>query len=174
MKIESFHWEERVLRTPEQLQAVCRLAKAQGLKVVTTNGCFDILHQGHVHILQEAARQGDLLVVGLNSDASIRQNKGEQRPLVPEDERAELLLALEGVEYVYLFDEPACVTFVELAQPDVHVNDASYGEDCVESEAVRAGGGRLHLVAKIDCPSTSEMIQRIVSPASAPSKPPKE
>ncbi len=162
MKFEPFDWRQHFLCTPEQLQAVTRLAKAQGLKVVTTNGCFDLLHRGHVHLLQEAAQQGDILIVGLNSDTSVRQNKGEQRPLVPENERAELLLAIEEVDYVYLYNEPTCVPFVELAQPDVHVNDASYGEDCVESQAVRAGGGRLHLVEKIDCPSTSELIRRIV------------
>ncbi|HEQ60360.1 MAG TPA: D-glycero-beta-D-manno-heptose 1-phosphate adenylyltransferase [Firmicutes bacterium] len=173
MRFEAFDWEERTLRSPEQLQAVSRLAKAQGLRVVTTNGCFDLLHLGHVHILQEAARQGDVLIVGLNSDASVRRNKGDRRPLMPENERAEILLAIEGVDYVYLFDEPTCVRFVELAQPDVHVNDASYGEDCVEGEAVRAGGGRLHLVEKIECPSTSDVIRRIVmsSPEHSGKKP---
>ena len=163
MKLEPSDWNQYVLTTPEQLQAVTRLAKAQDLNVVTTNGCFDLLHRGHVHILREAARQGDLLIVGLNSDASVQKNKGTNRPLVPQDERAELLLAIEGVDYVYIYDEPTCVRFVELVEPDVHVNDASYGEDCVESEAVRAGGGRLHLVEKIDCPSTSEIIEKIVT-----------
>jgi len=162
MKIDTPEWQARVLCKPEELQAVCHLARAQGRTIVTTNGCFDLLHGGHVHILQEAARQGDILIVGVNSDDSVRQNKGAKRPYVPEDERAEMLLGFEGVDYVYLFDEPECTHFVELAQPDVHVNDASYGAQCVESEAIQAGGGRLHLVEKIDCPSTSEIVKRIV------------
>jgi len=162
MKIDTASWQERVLTTPEQLQAVSRLAKAQGLKVVTTNGCFDLLHKGHVHILQEAARQGDILIVGLNSDESVRKSKGDKRPLVPQEERAEVLLAMEGVSYVYIFDERTCVRFVELAEPDVHVNDASYGENCIESSAIKACGGRLHLVEKIPCPSTTEIILKVI------------
>jgi bifunctional ADP-heptose synthase (sugar kinase/adenylyltransferase) len=77
-------------------------------------------------------------------------------------ERAEMIRAFEGVDYVYIFDEKDCIRFVELAKPDIHVNDASYGEDCIESEAVREAGGRLHLLHKVDVPSTSEIIGRIV------------
>lgn len=162
MKTDTPDWSQRVLRTPEQLQAVSRLARAQGKTLVTTNGCFDLLHVGHVHILQEAARQGDILIVGLNSDESVRTNKGNLRPLVPEEERAELLLAFAGVDYVYIYDEPTSVRFVELAHPDIHVNDASYGEECIESEALKKGGGKLYLVDKIACPSTTSIIEKIV------------
>lgn len=132
-----------------------------GKRVVTVNGCFDLLHAGHLHILSEAARQGDLLVVGLNSDKSVAANKGPGRPVMPEAERAELLLALEMVDYVVLFDESDCVEFVRRVRPDVHVNDASYGENCIEAPAVREGGGRLHLVEKLPAASTSDLIARI-------------
>ena len=164
MRTDTPLWDNRLLTQPAQLQAVSRLAKAQGKTVVTTNGCFDLLQHGHIHLLQEAARQGDILIVGLNSDVSVRANKGELRPLIPEEERAETLLAIDGVDYVYLYDEPTCVPFVKLAQPNVHVNDASYGENCIESEALRVAGGRLHLVQKIDCLSTSDIIDKIVQP----------
>jgi len=162
MKIDVADWQSRVLRTPEELQAVCRLARGQNMTVVTTNGCFDLLHRGHIHILSEAAALGDVLIVGLNSDRSVRMSKGEKRPFVPELERAEILLGFEGVDYVYIYDDATSEHFVELARPDVHVNDASYGENCVESVPLRKHGGKLHLVEKIDCPSTTDIIGRVL------------
>jgi D-glycero-beta-D-manno-heptose 1-phosphate adenylyltransferase len=163
LKKEPIDYQKRILRTPEQLESVRQEAEKVGKTVVSTNGCFDLLHRGHVHILKTAGELGDLLIVGLNTDKSVRDNKGPQRPLVPEEERAEILLAFENVDYVYLYDEPSCVRFVQLARPHVHVNDASYTEHCVESETVKAGGGRLHLVEKMDAPSTTEIISKIVS-----------
>ena len=162
MKTDVADWQARLLRKPEELQAVCRLAQEQGMKIVTTNGCFDLLHRGHIHILQEAAAQGDVLIVGLNSDASVQRSKGDKRPLIPELERAETLLGLEGVDYVFIYDDETSVRFVDLARPDVHVNDASYGEDCVESVPLKKCGGRLHMIGKVDCPSTSEIIDKVV------------
>jgi rfaE bifunctional protein nucleotidyltransferase chain/domain len=135
--------------------------RCAGQKVVSINGCFDLVHASHVRILRHAASQGDILVVGLNSDASIRALKGPGRPVLPEEERSELLAALEMVDYVVVFDEPDCCNFVRLVQPDVHVNDASYGPDCIEAGIVRAGGGRLHLVEKFPGLSTSEIIRKI-------------
>ncbi len=132
-----------------------------GQTIVSINGSFDLLHAGHLHILAQAARQGDVLVVGLNSDQSVRAYKGLHRPIFPEAERAELLLALAMVDYVVLFDEPDCVNFVRRVRPDVHVNDASYGEDCIEAPAVREGGGRLQLVAKLPTASTTDILHRI-------------
>lgn len=162
MKTNVADWPSRVLRTPEELQAVCRLARGQDLKVVTTNGCFDLLHQGHVHILSEASALGDVFIVGLNSDCSVRMSKGEKRPFVPELERAEILLGFKGVDYVYIYDDATSEHFVELARPDVHVNDISYGEDCVESVPLKKHGGKLHLVEKIECPSTTEIVHRVL------------
>ncbi|MBE7557813.1 adenylyltransferase/cytidyltransferase family protein [bacterium] len=132
-----------------------------GRSIVSVNGSFDLLHAGHLHILAEAARQGDVLVVGLNSDVSVRAYKGPGRPIMPESERAEILLALEMVDYVVLFDEPECAAFVLRVRPDVHVNDASYGENCIEAPAVRACGGRLHLVDKLPTASTTDILRRI-------------
>ena len=131
--------------------------------MVSINGSFDLLHGGHVYVLEEAARQGDVLVVGLNSDASVRAYKGPHRPILPEAERAETLLAMEAVDYVAFFDEPDCVAFVRRVRSDVHVNDASYGADCIEAPAVRECGGRLHLVGKRPGPSTTDILSRMRS-----------
>lgn len=141
-------------------QKLAELRK-QGKTIVTTNGCFDLLHRGHVHLLRTAEAQGDVVVVGLNSDISVRLNKGDRRPLIPEEERAEVLCAFEMVDIVYLFDEKDCIEFVRLARPDIHINDASYGENCIESDAVKQGGGRLHLAEKIQSPSTTSIIEKV-------------
>jgi D-glycero-beta-D-manno-heptose 1-phosphate adenylyltransferase len=129
------------------------------------NGSFDVLHSGHLHILSEARRQGDVLVVGLNSDASVRRYKGPDRPIVPERQRAEMLLALRMVDYVHVFDEADPIAFLEEVRPDVHVNGAEYGEDCVESETVRHRGGRLHLVDRIAGLSTSGLVGSVATAA---------
>jgi rfaE bifunctional protein nucleotidyltransferase chain/domain len=151
----------RFLQTPESLVAVVERLRREGKTIVTTNGCFDLLHMGHLHILSEAKAQGDILIVGLNSDRSAGLLKGPTRPIVPEEERAEILLSLEWVDYVALFHERDCIEFVKRVRPDVHVNDASYGEDCIESEAVRERGGRLHLVSKLPVSSTTDLIGKI-------------
>ena len=151
----------RLLRDKAALRRLSMRLKAEGRRVVTTNGCFDLLHGGHVYLLSEARRQGDVLIVGLNSDASIHAYKGPERPILPEQERAAILLAMEAVDYVCLFDEVECIPFVAAASPDVHVNDASYGEDCIEAPTVRACGGRLHLVAKRPGFSTTSLLERM-------------
>jgi rfaE bifunctional protein nucleotidyltransferase chain/domain len=111
-----------------------------------------------LHILNEAKRQGDVLIVGLNSDQSVRSYKGPTRPLVPERRRAEMLLALRMVDYVHIFDEENPIAFLREVNPDVHVNGAEYGSTCVEAETVRRGGGRLHLVDRIANLSTSGLL----------------
>jgi len=132
-----------------------------GKTVVTTNGSFDIMHAGHVHFLEEAKRQGDTLIVGLNTDRSIRENKGDKRPIIDQDSRARMLCALEMVDYVVMFDEKTPVRLLEIIKPDVHVNGDEYGEDCVEAETVKKNGGRIHVVRKIPGKSTSEIIEKI-------------
>lgn len=151
----------KIIQNADELKLTLERLRAEGRTIVTTNGCFDLMHRGHVHILREAKSQGDILVVGLNSDVSVRKNKGNSRPILPDQERAELLCAMEMVDFVYLFDEKDCVNFVRLASPNVHANDASYGENCIESGVVRECGGRLHLVSKIQAPSTTKIIEKI-------------
>ena len=102
-----------------------------------------------------------MLVVGLNSDSSVRANKGPKRPLVPQAQRAEMLLALRYVDYVHIFDEQVPMAFIAAVRPDVHVNGAEYGEGCVEAEVVHEIGARLHLVRRIDGLSSSGVIERL-------------
>src|SRR6185295_17873447 len=96
--------------------------RTKGKRIVTINGSFDVLHAGHLKILTEAREQGDVLVVGLNSDVSVRGLKGAARPIVPEQQRADLLLGLRCVDYVHIFDEATPIAFLEQVKPDVHVN----------------------------------------------------
>jgi D-beta-D-heptose 7-phosphate kinase/D-beta-D-heptose 1-phosphate adenosyltransferase len=157
---------EEILQDTDALRLVPRLAlsqlaatlRAKGKRIVTTNGSFDLLHNGHLYLLNEARQRGDVLIVGLNSDASVKSYKGPSRPIVTERRRAEMLLALRMVDYVHIFDEPDPVAFLKELNPDVHVNSAEYGEDCVESATVRRGGGTIHLVNRIPGISTSRLI----------------
>jgi D-beta-D-heptose 7-phosphate kinase/D-beta-D-heptose 1-phosphate adenosyltransferase len=162
---------EEILRDSETLRLVPRnrLAqvaaqlRARGKRIVTINGSFDILHNGHLHILNEARRRGDVLIVGLNSDRSVRSYKGPNRPVVNEHRRAEMLLALRMVDYVHIFDESDPIAFLNEIEPDVHVNGSEYGEDCIESETVRRGGGKMHIVNRIPELSTSAIIGALQS-----------
>jgi D-beta-D-heptose 7-phosphate kinase/D-beta-D-heptose 1-phosphate adenosyltransferase len=152
------------------LSQLATTLRAKGKRIVTTNGSFDILHNGHLYILNEARQRGDVLIVGLNSDASVRSNKGPDRPIVSERRRAEMLLALRMVDYVHVFDEPDPIAFIRELNPDVHVNGSEYGEDCIESETVKRGGGRIHIVNRIPGLSTSNLVDRLQSvSASTPS-----
>jgi D-beta-D-heptose 7-phosphate kinase/D-beta-D-heptose 1-phosphate adenosyltransferase len=145
------------------LASVAATLRARGRSVVTVNGSFDLLHSGHLHILQEARNQGDVLIVGLNSDSSVRRNKGEERPIVPAERRAEMLLALRVVDYVHIFDESDPIAFLSEVKPDVHVNGAEYGADCIERDAVVRNGGRIHIVGRIPDLSTSDLVAKLRS-----------
>jgi rfaE bifunctional protein nucleotidyltransferase chain/domain len=143
-----------------------RLAwRAAGKRLVLTNGCFDLLHPGHIALLEAARREGDLLVVALNSDASVRALKGEGRPIVPEHERAEALLALEAVDRVVLYDEPTPIETIRALLPDVLVKGADWAADQVVGRAeVETAGGRLVRVAFVPGRSTSAIVDRIRQP----------
>jgi D-beta-D-heptose 7-phosphate kinase / D-beta-D-heptose 1-phosphate adenosyltransferase len=145
----------------DDLAPLANTLRSRGKRLVTVNGSFDLLHSGHLHILTEARQQGDVLIVGLNSDASVRAYKGEGRPIVPEQQRAAMLLALRVVDYVHVFDETTPNAFLAEVRPDVHVNGAEYGENCIESDTVRRGGGRIHLVSRIPEHSTSGLVERL-------------
>jgi rfaE bifunctional protein nucleotidyltransferase chain/domain len=133
-----------------------------GRRVVLTNGCFDLLHPGHVALLEAARAQGDVLVVAINSDASVRRIKGDGRPLVPEAERAETLLALEPVDRVVVYDEPTPIEVVKTLLPDVLVKGADWAEDAIVGrEEVEAAGGRVVRVPMVPGRSTTSMLERI-------------
>jgi len=150
-----------ILNTQEEIDRELGEHRRNGKTIVTTNGCFDIINGSHVRMLKEAAAQGDILVVGLNSDASIQQWKGPSRPIRNQAERSEILAAIGCVDYVVFFDERDCTEFVRRIKPNIHVNDASYGENCVEAGAVRESGGKLHLIPKFEGESNSQLIERI-------------
>ena len=138
-----------------------RLRKA-GRKVAFANGCFDLFHVGHVRYLEDARRQGDVLVVGVNSDRSVKQLKGEGRPLLPEDARAELLAAMECVDYVAIFDDVTAENILRDLRPDVHCKGTDYTEATVpEREVVRSWGGRVVIVGDPKDHSTRDVLARI-------------
>jgi rfaE bifunctional protein nucleotidyltransferase chain/domain len=138
--------------------------KGEGKKVVFTNGCFDILHQGHVRYLSEAKSYGNYLIVGLNSDKSIRQIKGKNRPLMPEAARAELLAALCFVDGVVIFEEENPLTIIEYLQPHVLVKGADWAEEeIIGADVVKKGGGEVKRIPLVPGCSTSDMIRRIAS-----------
>jgi D-beta-D-heptose 7-phosphate kinase/D-beta-D-heptose 1-phosphate adenosyltransferase len=139
--------------------------KAAGKVVVFTNGCFDLLHPGHVALFEAARAQGDLLVVGLNSDRSVRAIKGEGRPLIPEQERAETLAALEAVDRVVVYDQDTPREIITALRPDVLVKGADWAPDAIVGrEEVEAAGGRVVRVELLPDRSTTAMVARIRKP----------
>jgi D-beta-D-heptose 7-phosphate kinase/D-beta-D-heptose 1-phosphate adenosyltransferase len=151
----------RTIPRGELAAAGDRLRRA-GKKIVFTNGCFDLLHPGHVSLLQAARRLGDVLVVGLNSDASVRRLKGPSRPVQSQRDRAAILLALSSVDYVTIFTEDTPLKAIQALKPRVLVKGADWGADAiVGSDVVRAGGGRVARVRLKSGYSTTKIIERI-------------
>jgi rfaE bifunctional protein nucleotidyltransferase chain/domain len=147
--------------TPE-LKRILDGLRAEGKRIVFTNGCFDLLHPGHIHQLREAKAQGDFLVVGLNSDESVRRLKGDARPLLPEDMRREMLEAIRYVDAVAIFNEDTPEMLIHEVRPDVLVKGAEYEESAiVGAEFVQSYGGRVHRVPMLPGFSTSALLKRL-------------
>lgn len=145
------------------LERFVREARGAGRRIVFTNGVFDILHPGHLRYLQAARGHGDLLIVGLNSDASVRRNKGPDRPVIPEDERAELLLALGCVDAVSIFDEETPAEIIRAVQPDVLVKGADWPADqIVGRDTVESRGGVVIREPVETGYSTSAIIEKVL------------
>jgi D-glycero-beta-D-manno-heptose 1-phosphate adenylyltransferase len=155
---------KRVVTLPELLALRPRW-RTEGKTLVLTNGTFDVLHVGHLRYLQAARALGDILVVAVNSDASVRAYKGPGRPVVPQDERAELLAALRCVDYVTIFDEPTANHLVEALQPEIYVKGGDYsastGKPLPEADAVRAYGGEVRIVPYVEGHSATDIIARL-------------
>ncbi len=152
------------LKTREQLHAIIKQLQQDGKRVVWTNGCFDILHVGHILYLQEARKQGDVMVVGLNSDASVRENKGADRPVVGEQDRAHVLAALECVSHIVIFDEKSPLPLLQTLQPDVYAKGGDYTVDTIvqeERRAVESYGGEIAIIPGRKGQSTSDIINKI-------------
>ena len=146
-----------------QLLPELQLHRAAGRRIVFTNGCFDLIHLGHVQYFRFAKEQGDLLVVGVNTDASIRRLKGPKRPIVNEDDRLSVLEELESIDYLVQFDEDTPLKLIEAIRPDVLVKGADYAkEQVVGWDVVEAYGGRVALAPLVDGRSTSNVIERIL------------
>lgn len=148
----------------EELAPLVRARQQHGEKGVLTNGCFDILHVGHVRSLQQARRQGDFLIVGLNSDSSVRNLKGPTRPLIGENHRAEMLAALACVDYIVLFSEPTASELVAFLQPAIYAKSESYRQLPLPEQAIVEGyGGRVVFLEEVPDFSTTALVQRIRS-----------
>ena len=131
--------------------------------IVFTNGCFDIIHAGHVRYLNKAKSLGDVLIVGLNSDASVKLIKGDKRPIVPQEERAEVLSGLEAVDYVVLFNEPMPINLINAVLPDILVKGADWAsQEIVGADIVRAKGGRVARIKLVKGKSTTNIIKKIL------------
>lgn len=153
--------DSRILNR-EKLLAHVQEARTSGARVILANGCFDVLHVGHVRYLAGARELGDLLVVGINSDAQVERLKGEGRPIMPAAERAEIVAALESVTYVTIFDEPTVEQLLLTIKPDVQAKGTDYTEETVPERAVvRSYGGRVAIVGDPKDHSTSEILTRL-------------
>ncbi|MAF12977.1 D-glycero-beta-D-manno-heptose 1-phosphate adenylyltransferase [Candidatus Poribacteria bacterium] len=146
----------------EEIARIARRERDAGRVVVTTNGCFDVLHVGHARYLRQARALGDLLIVGVNTDDSVRKLKGPDRPVIPEDERAEMLASLESVDYVTIFGEDTPCDLLELIRPSIHVKGGDYSLDrVIEREVVERNGGEVVVGIHIPARSTTDIVQRI-------------
>lgn len=156
---------KRKITSRAALARIVRQAKARGQTVVFTNGCFDLLHAGHVKLLERAKRSGDLLIVALNSDRSIRALKGSSRPIVGQRDRALLLAALESVDYVTIFQESTPERLIARLRPQVLVKGADWGRGrIIGRELVEANGGRVLRVPLLAGRSTSRLMERLGRP----------
>jgi D-beta-D-heptose 7-phosphate kinase/D-beta-D-heptose 1-phosphate adenosyltransferase len=146
----------------DDIAAICKQLRNEGKKIVFTNGCFDIIHAGHTVYLKEAKRLGDVLVIGLNSDDSVRRLKGEERPLNTEIDRAEVLLSLKPVDYVVVFTDDTPFELIKRVQPDVLVKGGDYKkENIVGADIVEAGGGEVAVIPFVEGKSTSSLVEKI-------------
>lgn len=146
---------------PENLREKAKELKALGKRIVTLNGSFDLMHAGHLQIIFEASQQGDILIVALNSDSSIKKYKSEKRPIIPLEYRIQMMSSLSFVDFVTWFDETDPIEFIKKVSPDIHVNGADWGKDCIEAGIVKEIGATLHIAQFVQGLSTSQIIEKI-------------
>jgi len=160
------NWKKRLLEKtidPVLLEEKVEDIKSKQKTVALLNGSFDLLHAGHLHIIYEASQQADILIVALNTDSSIKRYKSTDRPIIPLEERLQMVAALEFVDYVTWFNETTPIRLIKTIKPDVHVNGGDYGAKCVEAEAVEKVGARLHVVPLIPGLSTTDILKKVQS-----------
>jgi D-beta-D-heptose 7-phosphate kinase/D-beta-D-heptose 1-phosphate adenosyltransferase len=150
------------MRSRDEMRTIAEALRKENKKVVFTNGCFDLLHVGHMHLLREAKKLGDVLVVGLNNDASVRNLKGDGRPIVPEHDRAEAVAALESVDFLVVFEERDPMELLRAIRPDILVKGSDYQpSEVVGAEFLKSYGGEVHLVQLRQGISTSRIVEDI-------------
>jgi D-glycero-beta-D-manno-heptose 1-phosphate adenylyltransferase len=147
---------------PDLIHEKVEEIRLTGKSIATLNGSFDLLHAGHLEIIYQASLQADVLIVGLNTDESIKKYKSPKRPIITLEYRKQMMAALEYVDFVTWFSETDPIALLQKIRPDVHVNGAEYGENCIEANVVKEGGGRIHVVQLVPGLSTSAVIEKIV------------
>lgn len=145
-----------------ELKQIVTGLRQKNKKIIFTCGCFDLLHIGHIRTLKEAQSHGDVLIVGVNSNNSVRNNKGKFRPIIPEDERAEIIASIEYVDYVTIFSESTPENLIDLVKPDVHVKAGYDLTQLPEADLVKSYGGKVILVKELGGYSTTMLIRRIL------------
>lgn len=157
-------WEQTsqgIIIPRENVEELALSLRRQGKTIATLNGSFDLMHAGHLYMIHRASLLADCLILALNTDESIKNYKGTDRPIVPLKWRLQMAAAIRFVSYVTSFDEPDPRAILEMIKPDVHVNGAEWGFNCVEREVVERNGGKLHIVERIEGLSTTELIAKI-------------
>ncbi len=152
------------IKTLNELIKIVKNLKSQNKKIITTNGVFDILHYGHVKYLEEAKKLGDILIVGVNTDRSVKQNKGDKRPISDEKARMQVLAALESVDYVFLFDEKDPRDWLNKLKPNIHVKAGDYKlSQIIEKDVVEKSEGKVKIVKAEKGYSTTDLISKIIN-----------
>jgi D-glycero-beta-D-manno-heptose 1-phosphate adenylyltransferase len=150
------------VKSLDEVATIAAQARKSGKRVVFTNGCFDLLHRGHVHVLRKARAVGDMLIVGLNSDRSVKAIKGPERPILPQTDRVELIAAMEMVDYVVLFDDADPYRLIAAIKPDVLAKGGDWRVDkIIGSDIVAQNGGRVEVIPYLPGFSTTEIIERM-------------
>ena len=151
---------------PSDLEKEVAKLRAQGKSIATLNGSFDLMHAGHLEMIYQASLQADILIVALNTDASIQAYKSPLRPIVPLKYRLQMMAACAMVDYVTWFDETNPIELLKKIKPDVHVNGAEYGKDCIEAPTVNSFGGKVHIVNLVEGLSTTALLKKIAKTSS--------
>lgn len=148
-----------IVKDLDELREIAEGLREDEKRIVTCNGAFDLLHPGHIRFLEEAKEQGDVLIVGLNSDSSIKRYKSKDRPIEDQKMRSEKVDGLDAVDYVVVFDEEQPFEFLKSVKPHVHCNGEEYGKDCIEAPLLKELGSRLHLIPRFGDHSTTRLVQ---------------
>jgi rfaE bifunctional protein nucleotidyltransferase chain/domain len=149
------------LQTAQEVKSAVAEARKKGKTLVTTNGCFDIIHAGHIQYLSEAAQLGDILVVGVNCDAVVRRLKGQGRPLQNEQDRVTIIASLAMVDFAFIFREDDPCAFLEILRPDIHVKGGDYSGEIIEKPVVEKHGGEIRIVSFLKGRSTTSLVEKI-------------